>query len=88
MDVGEIRLAIMSAPVKRASRPSLDAAQCPLCGEANRCALAADPNATDCWCDSVVFPAELLAKIPDNKVRKNCVCQKCLDKFTEERKQV
>ena len=59
----------------------LDTSSCPLCGEPNQCALAADPNATGCWCESVEIPDELLAQIPDEAVRKTCVCQKCLIKY-------
>lgn len=62
---------------------TLDIAKCPLCGGPNLCAVAADPNATKCWCGSVEFPHELLAQIPEDAVRKTCVCQKCLAKFQE-----
>jgi hypothetical protein len=60
-----------------------DRGKCPLCGEPNQCALAADPAARECWCDAVVFPAELLAKIPREAVRKTCVCQSCLKEYLE-----
>lgn len=59
----------------------VDNAKCPLCGESNQCAVAADPNAIACWCESVTFPDELLAKMPADAVRKSCVCQKCLLEF-------
>ena len=36
-------------------------ARCPLCGEPNQCAMAADPEATECWCESEKFPHDLLA---------------------------
>jgi len=62
---------------------NLDKSTCPLCGEPNQCALAADPNTTECWCESENFQEELLAKIPDETVRKTCVCQKCLNKYRE-----
>jgi hypothetical protein len=58
-------------------------AKCPLCGEPNQCALAADPTATECWCDTVVFPDDLLAQIPEDAVRKTCICQECLSQFQE-----
>ena len=83
MDVGEIRLVAMNEPVEPTNRPPQNPARCPLCGGPNQCALVADPNATECWCDSVVFPDELLAQIPDNAVRKRCVCQKCLRDYQE-----
>lgn len=62
---------------------SLNTAKCPLCGGPNQCALAVDAAATECWCDSVVFPDELLAQIPEDAVGKTCVCQKCLAQFQE-----
>ena len=61
----------------------LNIAICPLCGEPNQCAMAADTDATACWCEGVVFPEALLAQIPTNAVRKTCVCQKCLTNFQE-----
>jgi len=61
----------------------LDTSTCPLCGGPNQCASAADPNATECWCESVDFPDGLLAQIPDGEVRKTCVCQTCLNKYQE-----
>jgi hypothetical protein len=63
------------------NKPYEDRGKCPLCGGPNRCALAADPAATECWCDAVVFPDELLAQIPKEAVRKTCVCQKCLEAY-------
>jgi len=64
-------------------RKETNTAKCPLCGEPNQCALAADPSASECWCDSIDFPRELLDSIPDEAVRKTCVCQKCLIKYQE-----
>jgi len=64
-----------------AAEKSVDTDKCPLCGAPNQCALAADPSASECWCDSVTFPRELLAQIPNNAVRKTCVCQKCLEQY-------
>ncbi len=61
----------------------LDTAICPLCGGPNLCATAADPNATECWCEDVKFPAELLAQIPESVGEKVCVCQKCLQNYRE-----
>ena len=66
-------------------KPYEDRSKCPLCGRPNLCALAADPDAAECWCDSVVFPDELLAQIPRNAVRRTCVCQKCLQAHLESR---
>ena len=65
------------------NKHTLNTAICPLCGEPNQCAIAADPNAKNCWCESVIFPEELLAKVPEKAVRKACVCQNCLRDFQE-----
>lgn len=62
---------------------TFDTIKCPLCSEPNQCAMAADPNATECWCEFVEFPRELLTRIPENAVRKTCVCQKCLENYQE-----
>lgn len=61
----------------------LNVARCPLCCEPNKCALAADPDAAECWCDGEEFPDELLAQIPENAIRRTCVCQNCLEKYRE-----
>jgi len=54
---------------------------CPLCGQPNKCAVVADPNAKECWCESVVFPEELLDLVPEDAVRKACICLDCYNKF-------
>jgi len=73
----------MTSSTNPAKTPPLNKAICPLCGGPNHCAVAADPNATECWCESVIFPEELLAKIPKDVVRKRCVCRKCLEEYQE-----
>ncbi|WP_048438429.1 cysteine-rich CWC family protein [Caenimonas sp. SL110] len=57
------------------------AAQCPLCGELNRCAMeierqtrVAQPN---CWCMQVDFSAELLASVPSAAKNNACICETC-----------
>jgi hypothetical protein len=61
----------------------VDPARCPLCGEPNQCALAADPSASECWCDSKTFPRELFAHLPNEAIRRVCICQKCLERYLE-----
>ena len=61
----------------------INTAVCPLCGQPNDCAVVADPNATECWCEEVEFPQYLLDQVPDDAVRKTCICQSCLEKFIE-----
>jgi hypothetical protein len=56
-----------------------DPARCPLCGELNQCAMAADPEATECWCESEKFPHDLLERVPDSAARRACICRRCLE---------
>ncbi|MBL7161693.1 MAG: cysteine-rich CWC family protein [Anaerolineales bacterium] len=73
----------MTSSANHGNNHPLSTSTCPLCGEPNQCAVAADPAATECWCELVDFPPELLAQIPDDAVRKTCVCQKCLIDYQE-----
>jgi hypothetical protein len=58
---------------------NLDTARCPLCGESNQCAMAADPEATECWCETEKFPSDLLERVPEHAVRLTCICRRCLE---------
>ena len=62
----------------------IDPAHCPLCGEPNQCAMAADPEADECWCESDKFPHDLLARVPTNAVGRVCICQRCVAEHREE----
>lgn len=62
----------------------VDPSKCPLCGKPNHCAMAADPAAKDCWCGEKKFPRELLEQIPEEAVRKVCICQECLQNYLNE----
>ncbi len=55
-----------------------DPTRCPLCGESNRCARAADPEAKKCWCMNETFPRNLLERVPEHAVRRACICERCL----------
>ena len=61
-----------------------DPTRCPLCGESNQCARAADPEATDCWCKSEAFPQDLLSRVPSAAVRRACICQRCVANHPKE----
>jgi len=51
---------------------------CPLCGAANRCAVAAAGSfAVDCWCASVSISAAALARVPEPLRGKACLCAAC-----------
>ncbi|MFD0588566.1 cysteine-rich CWC family protein [Paenibacillus sp. GCM10027627] len=58
--------------------------KCPLCGGNNDCmALRANP-VSDCWCFHAAIPKELLARIPEKKRGKACICSRCVHHFQEE----
>jgi len=56
-----------------------DPALCPLCGQANACALATAPGATqaECWCASRRFDAPLLARVAPASAGRACICSRC-----------
>lgn len=61
----------------RAASP-LAAPACPLCGQPNACAPArTGAFSQPCWCESVDFSAELLARVPDGLRNKACICRAC-----------
>ena len=61
--------------------PTVDATRCPLCGQANVCAMEAE-RATgqpqpDCWCTQVVFDDALLDSLPAQALGLACICSAC-----------
>jgi len=56
-----------------------DPTRCPLCGESNQCASAANPEAAECWCGAEKFPRDLLARVPESAARRACICRRCLE---------
>lgn len=61
-----------SAPTPR------DEPRCPLCGKANECAAARTGSfASPCWCRDVEFSAELLARVPAQRLGLACICRSC-----------
>jgi hypothetical protein len=61
--------------------PSVQASLCPLCGQANRCALELERDTGvkqgPCWCTKVDFGAELLARVRPEAQRLACICETC-----------
>ncbi|MEO8925174.1 MAG: cysteine-rich CWC family protein [Caldimonas sp.] len=62
-------------PLVRVVQPD-KAAHCPLCGNANTCAMLAGA-AEPCWCVSVSFGPALLSRIPEESRGRACVCAAC-----------
>lgn len=69
----------MTAPI--AMSKLVDPALCPLCGEANVCAMetARQTGAAPapCWCLSVDFTAALAKPLPDAARGVACICARC-----------
>ncbi|MBI5275039.1 MAG: cysteine-rich CWC family protein [Burkholderiales bacterium] len=59
----------------------MDPALCPLCGQANRCAMETERETgvkqPPCWCTQVDFSAELLASLPPDAKGLACICAAC-----------
>ncbi len=64
-----------------------DLGRCALCGEPNQCAMAQDPEADECWCETEKIPHDLLARVPANAVRRVCICQRCVAEHHKENSQ-
>jgi hypothetical protein len=63
------------------AEPTLDTTRCPLCGQANRCAMeverATGEKQPPCWCTQQKFDPDLLARLPESMRRKACICPAC-----------
>ncbi|WP_312567197.1 cysteine-rich CWC family protein [Comamonas sp.] len=56
---------------------ALNPLACPLCGQANQCAVAAGLPAQSCWCMQQRIAPEVLERIPAAQRRQACVCPAC-----------
>jgi Cysteine-rich CWC len=58
-----------------------DPDRCPLCGGPNNCAMQAQRRTGEpqppCWCVTVNFSEDLLARVPVRAQRKACICADC-----------
>jgi hypothetical protein len=58
-----------------------DATRCPLCGQANACAMEIERETgvkqAPCWCTQVDFSPELLGRLPPQARGKACICASC-----------
>ena len=62
-------------------RPAINPRLCPLCGNANRCAMELERETGQpqppCWCMAQKIPAEVLERIPAPARNTACVCAQC-----------
>jgi len=63
---------------------AIDPTRCPLCGEANVCALEIERQSgvaqPPCWCLSTAFSASLQAQLPAEARGQACICARCVAK--------
>ncbi|WP_339340241.1 cysteine-rich CWC family protein [uncultured Oceanicoccus sp.] len=50
---------------------------CPLCGQANLCAIANNAEAKHCWCMDATIPPSLIEQANQGSDEKICICQTC-----------
>ncbi|WP_084183150.1 cysteine-rich CWC family protein [Nevskia soli] len=68
----------MSIPPATDGLP-LQSAQCPLCGGANACGMVRSGGAEEpCWCEQETFSPALLARLPEARRGRACVCLRCV----------
>jgi hypothetical protein len=66
------------------SLSDIEKKQCPICGQPNHCGEKAVINGivlNRCWCAYETFPEKIFEKIPEDKYKKVCICQKCLNLY-------
>jgi hypothetical protein len=67
----------------------LDASLCPICGQANQCAMeterATGQKQPPCWCTRAAFAPDLLAQLPPAVQGQACICQACADRGSDAR---
>ncbi|WP_338799029.1 cysteine-rich CWC family protein [Acidovorax sp. DW039] len=53
------------------------AGKCPLCGQANGCAIAAGQPPHTCWCMQASISPEALGRLPPSEQGTRCICPHC-----------
>ena len=61
--------------------PVLDTTRCPLCGQANRCAIEIERETGvaqgPCWCLAATFTDALRERVPPEARGLACICARC-----------
>jgi hypothetical protein len=55
----------------------MDTTRCPICGNENECAMAANPGASECWCFTAQVSEDALKAIPEEARGQVCICPRC-----------
>ncbi len=54
--------------------------RCPLCGHDNACRVARGHlYKGPCWCQQIIVPGHLLARLAENSLDPACLCRPCLE---------
>ena len=59
------------------SNTPLNPSLCPLCGQANQCAITAGLPPESCWCMQTPVSKDALALLPPEARGKACICPVC-----------
>ncbi len=69
------------AEISKTHPSKVNASLCPLCGQANQCAMDIEKTTGiaqgPCWCVGMDFSADLLAKVPVAAQNQACICANC-----------
>lgn len=57
---------------------------CPICGKGNNCCNSLDKSLGICWCNEKSFPRKIFDLVPEEELRKSCICKTCLETFKEQ----
>lgn len=57
---------------------------CPLCEQANGCAIPAGEDPYSCWCMTARIPQALRDRVPAESRGKACICRNCLEAYRNE----
>lgn len=55
---------------------------CPFCKKENNCQ---HQKPESCWCMTTKIPENLLKLLPNQSVRKACICKECITSYLENR---
>ena len=76
----------LTEPHAHTPASEFDRSRCPLCGRPIECGAARGES--DCWCQSVTIPQEVLDRVPAEARGVACVCRRCAGVETSAREEL
>ncbi|WP_144212614.1 cysteine-rich CWC family protein [Shewanella donghaensis] len=67
-----------STAIKQPDEPLI----CPVCQQANQCAVSVGKSIQDCWCLAQSTKASIIPRVLDDLKGQACVCQSCYKKLS------